>query len=105
MHPLKPNYSNFKSIRNYIKHSGLKKHVRQKPDLTRHQCEVCDKLFQNKMMRDFHTTNHCTHSVHKSSRDTVTVNNENGGVRAKKLNQLQKSQSSESLYLVYFIYL
>ena len=58
MSPLKPNYENFKSTRNYIKYGGLKKHLRQKPNLTRHQCEVCNKTFKNKMMMDFHKRIH-----------------------------------------------
>ena len=91
VHQLKPNYSNFKSTRNYIKHSGLKKHVRRKPDLTRHQCEVCDKTFQNEMMKSFHKANHCPKSDCKNSRDIVTVHHENDGVRAQKPNQLKNS--------------
>ena len=54
MSSLKPNYTNFKSTRNYIKYSGLKKHLRQKPNLTRNQCEVCNKTFKNKMMKEFY---------------------------------------------------
>ena len=102
MHPLKPSYSNFKSTRNYIKHSGLKKYVRQKPDLIRHQCENCDKTFQNEMMKCFHKANHCPKSDCKNSRNTVTVHHENGGVRAQKPNQLQNL--SEFLYLFNFNY-
>ena len=58
MSSLKPNYTNFKSTRNYIKYNGLKKHLRQKPNLTRHQCEVCNKTFKSKMMIDFHKRIH-----------------------------------------------
>ena len=54
MHPLKPNYSNLKCSTNYLKYSGLNKHVLQKPNLTRHQCEDCNKSFKNKLMKDFH---------------------------------------------------
>ena len=56
--PLKPNYTTLKSTRNYIKYTGLKKHGRQKPNLTRHQCEICDKTFKNEMMMDFHKRTH-----------------------------------------------
>ena len=56
--PLKPNYTTLKSTRSYIKYTGLKKHVRQKPNLTRHQCEICDKTFKNEMMMDFHKRTH-----------------------------------------------
>ena len=58
MNPLKLNYTNLKRTRNYIKYCGLKKHVRQKPNLTRHQCEICDKTFKNEMMTDFHKRIH-----------------------------------------------
>ena len=58
MNPMKPNYENFKSIRNYIKYGGINKHVRLKPNRTRYQCEVCYKTFKNQMMMDFHKRYH-----------------------------------------------
>ena len=54
LHVLKPKYSNVKSTRNYIKYSGLKKHLRQKTDLKRHPCGVCSKSFKSELMKKFH---------------------------------------------------
>ena len=68
VHQLKPDYSSFKSSTNFIKHNGLKKHLRRKPDLSHDQCEFCEKFFLNKMMKAFHTTNHCDQSIYNSSR-------------------------------------
>ena len=53
-HPLKPNYTSTNGGKNYIKYSGLKMHLFRKADMTRHQCEVCKRLFQCKLMKDFH---------------------------------------------------
>ena len=78
MSPLKPNYTNFKSTTNYIKYCGLKRHLRQKPHLTRHQCEVCKKTFKNKMMIDFHKR---THPSQLPSKDCE--NNLNTGTNLK----------------------
>ena len=57
-HPLKPNYSSQNGGKNYIKYSGLKMHLLRKADMTRHQCEVCKKSFQCKLMKDFHKQLH-----------------------------------------------
>ena len=71
MNPLKPNYANFKSCRNYIKYGGLRKHVRLKPNLTRHQCELCNKTFKNKMMMDFHKRTHSRQLPSKNGQDNL----------------------------------
>ena len=52
-HPLKPNYTSTNGGQNYIKYSGLKMHLLWKVDMTRHQCEVCQKSFHCKLMMDF----------------------------------------------------
>ena len=100
MHPLKTKFSNFKCSTNYIKYSGLKKHVRQKPNLRRHQCEVCSKSFKNKLMKDFHKRMHLRQLSSKELGVKV-----NGGDNLKdeskiiKPGQLQKYlQSGKQLF-------
>ena len=83
MNPMKPEYSNFKSTRTYIKYSGLKKHASQKPDMTRHQCEVCDKTFKNKMMKEFHKRIHPRQLPSKDCEDNLNIRN----------NLIEKSES------------
>ena len=95
MNPLKPMYSNFKSTTNFIKYSGLMTHVRQKSILTRHQCEVCDKTFQNKMMKEFHKRIHPRQLPSKDCKDNLNMaNNLIEKSESGKQNQLQKSLQS-----------
>jgi len=68
---LKPNYTKFKTSISFIKYSGLKKHLRQKSNLTRHQCIVCNKTFQNKMMMDFHKQIHHRQPPSKDCEDNL----------------------------------
>ena len=75
MSPLKPNYTNFKSTTNYIKYCGLKRHLRQKPNLTRHQCEVCKRTFKNKMMMDFHKRIHPRQLLSKDCENNLNIGN------------------------------
>ena len=100
MHPLKPKYSSFKCSTNYIKYSGLKKHNRQKPNLTRHQCDVCNKSFKNKLMKEFHKRIH--HRQPSSKEFGVNVNGGNNlkdESKVRKTNQLQKHcQSGEQIF-------
>ena len=74
IHPLKPKYSNFKCITNYMKYSGLKKHIRQKPKLSRNQCKVCHESFKNKILKDFHKRIHLRQL--SSKKFGVNVNSE-----------------------------
>ena len=95
IHPLKPKYSNFKCITNYMKYSGLKKHILQKPNLTRHQCEVCNKSFKSKLMEDFHKRIH--HRQLFSKKFGVNVNDRNilkDKYNIRKPGQLQKHLQS-----------
>ena len=91
MHPLKPKFSNFKCSTNYIKYSGLKNHVRQKPNLTRHQCEVCNKSFKNKLMKDFHKR---IHHRQTSSKDFgIKLNIGNNRVDESKVRKTDQHQN------------
>ena len=91
MNPLKPNFTNFKCSTNYIKYSGLKKHVRQKPNLTRHQCEVCSKSFKNKLMKDFHKRIHLLQLPSKNCEDDLnTTNNLTRESKPRNQTHLQK---------------
>ena len=58
MHPLIPKYASSKSTRNYIRYSGIKKHLLRNTDLTRHQCEVCNISFKCKLLKNFHKQIH-----------------------------------------------
>ena len=104
MHPLKPKYSSFKCSTNYIKYSGLKKHNRQKPNLTRHQCDVCNKSFKNKLMKDFHKRIYHRQSFSKDYRVNINiVNNLKDKSKDRKTNQLQKHwQSGKEIFDVLF---
>ena len=46
MYPLKPNYSSLKSMKNYIKYSGLKKYLGCKP-------------YKSEYMKNFHKQVNC----------------------------------------------
>ena len=101
MNPLKPHFTNFKCSTNFIKHCGLKKHVRQKPNLTRHQCEVCNKTFKHKMMKEFHKSIHLLHLPSKDCEDNSNVKNKMTE-KFEKQNQLQKRlQSGEQTVYIF----
>ena len=77
-----------------MKYSGLKKHVRQKPNLKRHQCECCKKFFKNKLMKDFHKRIHHRQLCSKDFRVRVKV-----GSKFRKTDQLQKHwQSGKKIF-------
>ena len=95
MHPIKPNYSNFTCSTNYMKYSGLKKHVLQKPNLTRHKCEVCKKSFKNKLMEEFHKRIHHRQLSSKNFRVNVSIGNSlKDDSKVRKTIQLQKHWKS-----------
>ena len=100
MHPLKPNYSNLKCSTNYLKYSGLNKHVLQKPNLTRHQCEDCNKSFKNKLMKDFHKRIHlCQLSTKNFGVNGSFGNSLKDQSKVRKTNQLQKYwKSGEQIF-------
>ena len=100
MHPWKPKYFNFKCSTNYMKYSGLKKHIRQKPNRTRHQCEVCNKSFKNKLMKDFHKRIHLRQLASKEIGVKVNCgNNLKDESNIRKSGQLQKNlQSGKQLF-------
>ena len=106
---MKPNYKTLKSTRKYIKYSGLKKHGRQKPNLRRHQCEVCNKTFNNEMMMDFHKRTHPRQLSLKDFKYNLNdrVNLNNGNSLIHKSNYREKSNFN-SIYkqvrklLIYF---
>ena len=83
-----------------MKYSGLKRHVRQKPNLTRHQCEVCNKLFKNKLIKDFHKQIHHRQLFSKNVGVNVNIgNNLKDESKVRKTNQLQKQrQSGEQIF-------
>ena len=69
-----------------MKYSGLKKHVRQKPNLTRNQCEICNKTLKNKLMKDFHKQIHLRQLSSKEFGVKV-----NGGNSLKDESKIRKS--------------
>ena len=88
-----------------MKYSGLKKHVRQKPNLRRHRCEVCSKSFQNKLMKHFHKRIH--HRQLSSKEFGVNDrNNLKDESKIRKSGQLQKHlQSGKQSFEANFIML
>ena len=73
-----------------MKYSGLKKHIRQKPKLTRNQCKVCHKSFKNKLMKDFHKRIHLRQLPSKGIRVKVNYgNNLKDKSKIRKSGQLQ----------------
>ena len=110
MNPLKPNYTTLKSTRNYIKYSGLKKHERQKPNLKRHQCEICNKTFKNEMMMDFHKRTHPRQLPSKDCEDNlndrVNLNTGNKLLHKSKFGkkfQVQQHLQTGEKKLIYFV--
>ena len=83
-----------------MKYSGLKKHIRQKPNRTRHQCEVCNKSFKNKLMKDFHKRIHLRQLASKEIGVKVNCgNNLKDESNIRKSGQLQKNlQSGKQLF-------
>ena len=101
-----------------IKYSGLKKHERQKPNLRRHQCEICDKTFKNEMMMDFHKRTHPRQLPSKDCEDNlndrVNLNTGNNLIHKSKFRQkiqfqphLQTGEKSVKIFfelLFVFVY-
>ena len=58
MHSLKQKFTSLKCTRNFIKYSGLKKHLPWKTGLVSHQCEVCKESFKCRLSKDFHKQLH-----------------------------------------------
>ena len=78
-----------------MKYSGLKKHIRQKPKLTRNQCKVCHKSFKNNLMKDFHKRIHLRQlSSNKFEVNLNSGNNLKDESKIRKSGQLQKHLQS-----------